>query len=101
MSASVHAKAYQGMWAKLPTGSPGLLPSGSDPTASGIGVPHHGGAITAFDEAADPSERTTRALATSNRIRPRSAFTVGSSGNSAAASGGHRLGWRTSMGGYT
>src|SRR5574341_978556 len=48
MSARVQAKAYQGICGKLPTGSPGLLPSGSDPVASGIGVPHHGGAIEAL-----------------------------------------------------
>ena len=60
MSARVQAKAYQGMCGKLPTGSPGLLPSGSDPAPSGLGVPHHGGPMAA-DAGAEPMRATANA----------------------------------------
>jgi hypothetical protein len=40
------------MWGKLPGGSAGSVPSGSASAASGTGVPHHGGAISAWAGAA-------------------------------------------------
>src|SRR5215211_7967428 len=49
------------MCGKLPTGSPGLVPSGRAPAASGSGVPHQGGAsVTAL---APPAQASADAIA--------------------------------------
>src|SRR5919108_5482319 len=61
------------MCGKLPGGSAGSVPSGRSPVASGIGVPHHGGAMSARAVAAPP--RGTASVTTNTASKRRKEIT--------------------------